>query len=232
MREGEKSLDGFYRAWHPVEFYRCVFKRCCLTRRDSQVTVDASLTGTSGFSPTAKSSCWQPLTNLWPLFTACVPWIPGAAVFFFFKLGLLTKASVLSVIHLPSKTGRRPCYRLMKTWQMLFLWCVDLNRADMCTLLRCNFHIVMHNAKKGSIDLASHQRWAVCLATPTGRENTLLWCRLVRSDVTPVEIRSATVWFILVSAEWSPLCLDIIVCRRKPMSKPKSLPSSARKKTR
>lgn len=28
MREGEKSLDGFYRAWHPVEFYRCVFKRC------------------------------------------------------------------------------------------------------------------------------------------------------------------------------------------------------------
>lgn len=28
MREGEKSLDGFYRPWHPVEYYRCVLKRC------------------------------------------------------------------------------------------------------------------------------------------------------------------------------------------------------------
>lgn len=31
MRQGEKSLDGFYRAWHQVEYYRWMFDcLCCL----------------------------------------------------------------------------------------------------------------------------------------------------------------------------------------------------------
>lgn len=31
IRQGEKSLDGFYRAWHHVEYYRWMFDfNCCL----------------------------------------------------------------------------------------------------------------------------------------------------------------------------------------------------------
>jgi hypothetical protein len=26
IRQGEESLDGFYRAWHQVEYYRSVFQ--------------------------------------------------------------------------------------------------------------------------------------------------------------------------------------------------------------
>lgn len=84
IRQGEKSLDGFYRAWHHVEYYRWMFDfNRCLVVICIDATADFVIAGTSGSSLTATSSCWHPPRTLWPLSLACVRRMSGTHSLFY-----------------------------------------------------------------------------------------------------------------------------------------------------
>lgn len=76
IRQGENSLDGFYRAWHHVDYYRWMFDWSGF-HWSLVLTADFALPGTSGSFPMARSSCWRLLRSLRPLFLACVQRTPG-----------------------------------------------------------------------------------------------------------------------------------------------------------
>lgn len=76
IRQGENSLDGFYRAWHHVEYYRWMFDWSSF-RWSLALTADFVITGTSGSFLMARLPCWRLLRTLRPLFLACVQRTPG-----------------------------------------------------------------------------------------------------------------------------------------------------------
>lgn len=57
IRQGENSLDGFYRAWHHVDYYRWMFDfgHCFIVTL--AFTVEFVIIGTSGSFLMAASSC-------------------------------------------------------------------------------------------------------------------------------------------------------------------------------